>query len=89
MLLFHTGAMRPHSLSFTRFSPAGGRPEMGIKSSKTKGPVLVLGRKIRDALSEVRLMVRAWIIQSKNKSKFRPETLHRWAPWFRNLLMDS
>ena len=64
-------------------------PERGIKSSSTKGAVLVFGRKIRAALSEVRLASSAWMAQSRNKSKFRPEVLHRWAPAFKNLDRDS
>lgn len=62
---------------------------MGMRSSRVKGPVFVLGRKIREALSAVRLAVREWMTQSRNRSKFRPETRHRWAPWLRNLLMAS
>ena len=81
--------MRLHSLRRTRFFFAGEKAETGIRSSRAKGPVLVLGRKMREALSAVRLAVREWMTQSRNKSKFRPETRHRWAPWFKNLLMAS
>ena len=70
--MLQAGARRKVLVRGSLARPVGSTAERGSRSSSTKGLVSVLGRKIRDALSAMRLLSRVRIIQSRRTVASQP-----------------